>query len=73
MSPLSPLPHPPAAFEMQFMPLNARGRALSFPCDPHGQVDCDQLSPAALRSYLYARAMIGREFGLPRVCCTATV
>lgn len=55
-------------FEMRFAPLSGRGRALAFPCDPSGQVDCDRLAPDVLRTYLYARAMIGREFGWPSVC-----
>ena len=42
------------------------GRALSFPCDAAGHVDMDALSERERTSYLYARAVIGREFSRPR-------
>jgi hypothetical protein len=43
------------------------GRGYSFPCDPKGLVDLDQLSDGARNNYLYARAMVGRELAFPAV------
>jgi hypothetical protein len=53
--------------EIRFRSLFHEGRALSFPCDPQGHVDLDALSPRSLGNYLYARAMVGREFSTPAV------
>jgi len=41
--------------------------ALVFPCDPQGQVDLDALDRRTLADYLYARALVGRDFGRPSV------
>jgi hypothetical protein len=54
-------------FELRFESLFEAGRGLSFPCDERGQVELDALSERAKRNYLYARAVIGREFATPRV------
>jgi hypothetical protein len=58
------------AFQLRFGSLLHGGRALAFPCDAGGRVDLDALSPRALGNYLYARAMIGREFRRPAVVPT---
>jgi hypothetical protein len=55
------------AYELRFVSLHNEGRALVFPCDPCGRVDCDDLSERARNNYFYARSMIGRDFALPRV------
>jgi len=39
----------------------------AFPCDSRGHVDMDSLSDGAREDYLYARAVIGREFAPPAV------
>lgn len=57
-----------AGYELRFNSLFNEGRGLSFPCDAAGQVTLDDLTPSALRNYLYARTTIGREFAMPRVC-----
>ncbi len=57
----------PAAFEVWFRSLFNEGRALTFPCDREGRVDLDTLSPRAKGNYLFARAMVGREFAVPAV------
>lgn len=57
----------PACYELRFRSLFDDGRALAFPCDAQGRVDLDTLSPRALRNYLYARAVVGREFSVPAV------
>ncbi|HJW13001.1 MAG TPA: hypothetical protein VJ598_14500 [Albitalea sp.] len=56
-----------AGYEVRFQSLFHEGRALSFPCDPDGHVNMDALSPQAKGNYLFARAMVGREFAAPAV------
>ena len=56
-----------AAFQLRFESLFQSGRALAFPCDSHGCVEMDGLSDRARRNYLYARAVVGREFAMPAV------
>ena len=55
------------SFELRFESLSHSGRALAFPCDARGCVDLDGLSDRARRNYLYARAVVGREFANPSV------
>jgi hypothetical protein len=55
------------AFEIRFSDLFQAGRSLAFPCDAEGHVDIDALSERARTSYLYARAMVGREYAAPAV------
>lgn len=57
----------PQAFELRFESLFDAGRALAFPCDARGQVELDALSDRALDNYLYARAVVGREYATPAV------
>ena len=57
----------PHAYEVRFDSLFRQGRALCFPCDAQGHVNIDQLSERARTNYLFARAMIGREFCYPSV------
>jgi hypothetical protein len=54
-------------YELRFESLFNPGRALAFPCDARGRVEMDSLSETALRNYLYARAVVGREFATPAV------
>lgn len=56
-----------AAFFLRFRSLFDEGRALSFPCDAEGRVHLDALSERARTNYLYARAVVGREFTAPVV------
>ena len=58
-------------YELRFVSLAGDGRALSFPCDAGGQVDLDALSERSRDNYLFARAMLGREFAWPRVLSSA--
>ena len=60
-------PHVVSSFVLRFESLVDPGRALAFPCDAKGHVNLDTLSEAARRNYLYARAVIGREFHMPLV------
>jgi hypothetical protein len=56
-----------ATHQLRFRSLFQDGRALSFPCDAAGQVPLDALGERLRHNYLYARAVIGREFFLPEV------
>jgi len=56
-----------ASFEIRFQSLFKEGRALCFPCDEQGHVAMDSLSERARENYLYARAVIGREYAYPMV------
>lgn len=56
------------AFELRFQSLFHQGRAMAFPCDSQGHVDLDALSERARENYLYARAVVGREYAVPAVC-----
>ena len=60
-----------AGYEIRFQSLFHEGRALSFPCDAEGHVQMDALSERARDNYLYARAVVGREYATPAVslCC----
>ncbi len=60
----------PAHYESRFQSLFA-GRAYAFPCDVAGRVDMDALSDTARENYLYARAVVGREFSIPAVIVSA--
>jgi hypothetical protein len=54
-------------FELRFDPLTTPGQSLAFPCDAQGQVDLNNLSNRARCDYLFARALIGRDFTRPAV------
>lgn len=58
-------------FEIRFPSLFKEGRALAFPCDAAGQVDLDTMTERARSNYLFAHAMVGREFASPKVLVTA--
>jgi hypothetical protein len=64
--------HDSQHFELRFESLSDSGRGCAFACDEKGRVDMDAMGERARNSYLYARAVIGREFSMPRVHpCTA--
>lgn len=54
-------------FELRFQSLFSPGRALTFPCDERGRVPLDDLSERARRNYLFARAVVGRDYATPEV------
>lgn len=54
-------------YEIRFQSLFNEGRALTFPCDAEGHVAMDALSEKARNNYLYARAVVGREYATPAV------
>jgi hypothetical protein len=53
--------------EIRYQSLFKEGRALCFPCDAQGHVPLDLLSERARENYLYARAVVGREYAFPVV------
>jgi len=57
----------PVRYELRFQSLFHEGRALTFPCDSGGHVHMDALSERARHNYLYARAVVGREYSTPAV------
>ena len=52
-------------FEVWFESLFNNGHALVFPCDEAGHVELDSLSERGRSNYLFARAMMGREYATP--------
>lgn len=67
MSSASTLQNCAAAFQLRFHSLFHPGRGLAFPCDARGRVELDALTERARQNYLYARAVVGREFATPAV------
>lgn len=59
--------HTGSSHWLKFESLAQPGQGLAFPCDAAGRVNLDSLSDTALRDYLFARAVVGREFGTPYV------
>jgi hypothetical protein len=60
--------HADSLFAVRFDSLFVPGRALIFPCDECGRVDLDALPDRARNNYLFARAMVGKDFAAPSVC-----
>jgi hypothetical protein len=54
-------------YELRYRSLFNEGRAYTFPCDASGRVDMDSLTEKARHNYLYARAVVGREFTVPDI------
>jgi hypothetical protein len=54
-------------FQIRYESLFRPGTGMSFPCDRGGRVDIDTLSPRSRCNYLFARAMVGREFNHPAI------
>jgi hypothetical protein len=55
----------PPSFQIRFASLFRPGRSMAFPCDARGCVDLDALSESARGHYLFARAMVGRDYAAP--------
>ena len=60
-------PPPASQYELRFESLLQPGRTMTFPCDQRGRVELDALSERTRSNYLYARAVVGREFAAPAV------
>ena len=54
-------------FELRFESLFQSGRALACPCDAQRDVSLDALSDQARQTYLFARAVVGRDYATPIV------
>ena len=54
-------------YEIRFVSLFNAGRGYAFPCDVAGRVDLDRMSERMRSNYLFARAMVGREYNYPHV------
>jgi hypothetical protein len=67
MNPQSTCSGPGVRFEIRFRSLFNTGRGLAFPCDASGRVDLDTLPERGRTNYLFARAMVGREYAVPEV------
>jgi hypothetical protein len=53
--------------QIRFQSLHHEGRALAFPCDARGYVELDALSDRARDNYLFARAVVGRDYAHPDI------
>lgn len=62
-----PMPLMTDDYELRFESLFQTGRALAFPCDAGGGVRLDALSDKALQNYLFARAVVGRDYASPTI------
>ena len=67
----SPLAGSAPRYELRYTGLFDRGHGFAFPCDAAGHVDLDTLSDLVRRNYLYARAVVGREFSIPIIALVA--
>lgn len=56
----------PPLLVLSFQAIHSSKR-LEFPCDDKGLVLMDTLTERAKANYLYARAMLGREYLTPQV------
>lgn len=63
--------NPSSSHQIRFQSLHHEGRAMAFPCDAKGQVHLDSLSERARQNYLFARAVVGREYAHPAILPTA--
>jgi len=63
----SPATQKAASYELRYPCFCNPERALSFPCNAQGCVEMDALSATALEDYLYARVVVGHEYGKPDV------
>jgi hypothetical protein len=64
-------PRTDSPYLLRFESLAHPGRGYAFPCDASGRVDLDALTDTARCNYLYARAVVGREFHMPQVQMSA--
>jgi hypothetical protein len=58
-------------FELRFQSLFNEGRGFAFACNSSGQVNLDELSERSRRNFLFAKAMVGREFATPSIRMTS--
>lgn len=56
-------------FVLRYRSLRSGGTSMLFPCDERGRIALDALPERTRNDYLYARAVVGREFAPPVVEC----
>ena len=66
----SPTPGQPGS-ELRFVHRRNHDQSLVFPCDAAGQVDLDALDERSRNRYLFARALMGRDYAFPVVASSA--
>lgn len=54
-------------FRLCFEPFYGRLMPYEFPCDARGHVDLDAFDDDTRLRYLYARALIGLDYRIPRI------
>lgn len=54
--------------ELRFLPRTESMQCLIFPCDAAGRVDLDSLGDRERNTYLFARALMGRDYAFPVIC-----
>ncbi|MDM0070604.1 hypothetical protein [Variovorax sp. J31P207] len=54
-------------FRLVYRSLSGAPAEHSFPCNPDGEVDLDQLDDRSRNNYFFARAMVGRAMKPPMV------
>lgn len=59
--------HDTARYRLRFRSMFNQGKGYLFPCDEDGRVDMSTLSEGVRNNYLYARALVGRDFFCPAV------
>ena len=64
---LSPSDSNAANVELRFVARKKDLRSLAFPCDAAGRVDLAALCEFERNKYLFARALMGRDYALPVV------
>jgi hypothetical protein len=67
---MNPTPDPAAGsrYQLWFSPLPKSTRTpRAFRCDAAGHIDLDALADHDRGEYLFARALVGREFDRPRI------
>lgn len=60
-----PSAHGPASVELRFAHRRNDRESLAFPCDAAGRVDLDALDERRRNEYLFARALMGRDYAFP--------
>jgi hypothetical protein len=54
-----------ASLELRFVHRGDDRKSLAFPCDAAGRVDLDTLDERGRNQYLFARALMGRDYAFP--------
>ncbi|WP_325480826.1 hypothetical protein [Piscinibacter sp.] len=62
---LPPSARRPASVELRFVHRRNDRKSLVFSCDAAGRVDLDALDERRRNEYLFARALMGRDYAFP--------